>query len=107
MGVAETEETHRAEASDVYRIYCLQVWNKVLNQAGVEASSAFRRAKNVYYPLAIRASGTLSSLGPQATTVSKKVDEDKGSQAKILPSSTSPLKEAEQDKATKKEKRHI
>ncbi|XP_030938492.1 tropomyosin alpha-1 chain-like [Quercus lobata] len=39
-----------------------------------------------------------------AATVSKKADEDKGGLAKIPPSSTSPPKEAEQAKATKKEK---
>ena len=80
------------------------MWNATLNQAGVEASSALRRAKNVYYPPAIRASGLLNSSTPQADTVSKKVDDNKGSPTKVPRSSTSPPKEAEQAKTTKKEK---
>ena len=51
VGVAETEEALRAEVSRVCRVYCLQVWNETFNLARVEASSALRRAKNVYYPL--------------------------------------------------------
>ncbi|KAL0001255.1 hypothetical protein SO802_015036 [Lithocarpus litseifolius] len=31
IGVAEIEETLRAEVSRVCRTYCLQVWNKALN----------------------------------------------------------------------------
>ena len=48
MRVVETEEALRAEALEVCRNYCLQEWNKALNQAGVEASSALRRAESVY-----------------------------------------------------------
>ena len=44
MRVVETEEAFRAEALEVCRNYCLQEWNKALNQAGVEAASALRRA---------------------------------------------------------------
>ena len=50
VGVVETEDTLRAKVFSVCRIYCLQVWNEALNQAGVDASSALRRAKNIYYP---------------------------------------------------------
>ena len=64
VGVAETEEALRVEVSKVCRKYCLQVWNEALNQVGIEASSIFRRAKNVYYPPAIRASGPPSSSSP-------------------------------------------
>ncbi|KAK9984147.1 hypothetical protein SO802_033672 [Lithocarpus litseifolius] len=67
------------------RTYCLQVWNEALNQAEVEASSTLRRVEN-------------------ATTVSKKANEDKGSPTKIPRSSPIPPKEAEQAKATKKTK---
>ena len=104
MGVVEMEEVLRAEVLGVCRTYCLQVWNKTLNQAGVEASSTFRRVENVYYPTAIYASSPLSSSGPQADIVSKKADDDKDSPAKVLPSSTSPPKEVEQAKATENEK---
>lgn len=53
LGVAEAEETLRAEVLGVYRTYCSQVWIEALNQAVVEASSILRRANKVYYPLAI------------------------------------------------------
>ena len=48
MGVAEIEKALRAEVSGVCKAYYLQVWNEILNLAGVEASSALRRVKNVY-----------------------------------------------------------
>ncbi|KAK9983203.1 hypothetical protein SO802_032728 [Lithocarpus litseifolius] len=82
VGVAETEEALRVEVSEVCRLYCLQVWNEALDQAGVEASSALRRAENAYYPPAIRASG---SSGSKADTASKEVDEGKESPTKVLP----------------------
>ena len=44
LGVAETKEALRVEVSGVCRAYGLQVWNETLNLAGVEASSALRRA---------------------------------------------------------------
>ena len=77
MGVVETEEALKAEVMGVCRTYCLQVWNEALDQAGVEASSALRRAENVYYPPAIRALSPLTSLSSQAEPVSKKADEAK------------------------------
>ena len=56
LGVAETEEMLRAEVPMVCCIYYTQTWNEALNRAGVEASSELRKAKNVFYPTAIRAS---------------------------------------------------
>ena len=56
LGVAETEETLRAEVPVVCRIYCAQTWDEALNRARVEASSELRKAENVFYPSAIRAS---------------------------------------------------
>ena len=38
VGVAETVEALRAELLGVCRAYCLQVWNKALNLAGVKES---------------------------------------------------------------------
>ena len=35
----------------VCKLYYSQVWAEALNQAGVEASSELRKAKNMYYPL--------------------------------------------------------
>ena len=51
--VVETEKALRVEVSGVCKAYCLQVWNKALNLAEVEASSALRRVENVYYSIAI------------------------------------------------------
>ena len=48
--VAKTEETLKAEVSGVCRTYCLQVWNEVFNQAGVEASSTLKREKKCLLP---------------------------------------------------------
>ena len=39
LGVAETQATLKAQVPGVYRLYCSQVWNEALKQAGVEASS--------------------------------------------------------------------
>ena len=61
LGVAETEETLRAEVPMVYHIYCAQTWNEALNRVRVEASSELRKAENVFYPTAIRTSDPPSS----------------------------------------------
>ena len=39
LGVAETQATLKAQVPGVCRLYCSQVWNETLKQAGVEASS--------------------------------------------------------------------
>ena len=101
MRVVETKEALTAEVSRVCRTYYLQVWNEALNQAGIKASSALKRAENIYYPPAICSS---SSSDPKADTVSKEADDDKDNLVKVLPSSNSPPKEAEQAKAAEKEK---
>ena len=54
MGVAETQATLKAQVPGVCRLYCSQVWNEALKQAGVEASSNLWKVENVYYPPAIR-----------------------------------------------------
>ena len=92
MGVAETEEALMAEVLEVCRHYCLQVWNEVLNQAGVEASSALRSAESVYYPPVIRLS--ISSV-PKDDITSKVVETSKEIPAKVLPPSSNPSKEVE------------
>ena len=102
--VVETEEALKAEVLGVCRTYCLQVWNEALDQAEVEAFFALRKVKNVYYPLVIHASGLPSSSSPKVDIVPKETNVDKDSLAKVLPSSTSPPKEAEQAKAPKKGK---
>ena len=37
LGVAETQATLKAQVPGVCKLYCSQVWNKALKQAGVEA----------------------------------------------------------------------
>ena len=69
LEVAETEETLRAEVPAVCRIYCAQTWNEALNRAKVEASSELRKADNIYYPPAIRASNLPSTQSEVASTI--------------------------------------
>ena len=54
VGVAETEDTLRAEVPAVYRAYCTQTWEKALNRAGIEASSGLRKPENIVFPLALQ-----------------------------------------------------
>ena len=60
-GVAETQAALKAQVPGVCRLYCSQVWNKALKQAGVDASSNLWKIECVFYPPAIREDATLSS----------------------------------------------
>ena len=75
VGVAETEETLRAEVPTVCRTYCAQTWDEALNRAGVEASSELRRPENIYYPPTIRASNLPSIQGEVASIVADPIEE--------------------------------
>ena len=69
------------------------MWTEALNQAGVDASSAFRRAKNVFYLSALRVAGPSNSrdeIAPKAP-MSNQADP-----ASALPTPTIPSKEADQ-----------
>ena len=99
--VAETEEALKAEVSRVCKTYCLQVWNEALNLTGVEASSALRRAENVYYPPAF---GALDSSISQDDAEPKDLSSIDEISAKDLPSPNSPPKGAEQVGAGEMEK---
>lgn len=101
IGVAEIEENLRAQVFRVCKGYCLQVWNEALNQAGVDASSTLRRAKNVFYPPAIQASSPSSS---KAKSAPKDTDLRKNASASTLPPSTIPPNEVDQVGAIEKEK---
>ena len=90
-----------AQVFGVCRGYCLPVWNEALNQAGVDASSTLRRAKNVFHPPAIRASGPSSS---KAKSAPKDPDLSKDASTNALPSSTIPTKEVDHVGIAKKEK---
>lgn len=54
--VAETTENFKAQVLDVYRHYCLRVWNEALSQVGIDASFNLWKTENVYFTPAIRAS---------------------------------------------------
>ena len=94
--MVETEEALRVEVLGVCRNYYLQVWNKVLNQAGVEASFVLRKAESVYYPLAIQASS------PTYSRTEAEVGKD--SLAKFLTSSNNPSEVAKDPRVIEKEK---
>ena len=89
IGVVETDEVLKGKVLEVCMNYYLQVWNEVLNQAKVEASSALRGAESVYYPPTIHAS---SSSKSKADIVFEEADIGKDSPAKALLSSDSPSK---------------
>ena len=61
VGVAETEESLRAEVLAIYQAYCTQTWSEALNQAGVEALSDLRKPENIFYPPTIQASAPPSN----------------------------------------------
>ena len=54
VGVAETEDTFRAEVPAVCCAYCGQTWEEALNQARVEASSELRRPERIIFPSALQ-----------------------------------------------------
>ena len=56
VGVAETEDTLRAEVPAVCRAYCAQTWEEALNQAGIDVSSELRKPENIVFPLALQIS---------------------------------------------------
>ena len=92
LGVAETEETLRAEMPMVCHIYCAQTWNETLNRAEVGASSELRKAENVFYPTAIRASdppSTQAEVTPTTTDPNQEVPP----QNPLPPSQQEPAKE--------------
>ena len=54
VGVAETEDTLRAEVPAVCRAYCTQTWEEALNRARINASSELRKPENIVFPLALQ-----------------------------------------------------
>ena len=54
VGVAETEDTLRAEVPAVCRAYCTQTWEEALNQARIEASSELRKPENIIFRPALQ-----------------------------------------------------
>ena len=82
----------------------LQVWTEALNQAGVDASSALRRAENVFYPPALRVEGPSNS---QADVVPKVPEPNKVAPTSTLLASTDPSKKADRASTADKEKEPV
>ena len=61
-GVAETQAILKAQILGVCKLYCSQVWEEALKQAGVDASSDLWKAENIFYPTAIREATSTSSM---------------------------------------------
>ena len=91
LGVAETEETLKAEVPVVCRIYCAQTWDEALNRVGVEASSELRKAENVFYLLAIRVSDPPSTQ-VEVTSIPTNPNPEVSLQEPPLPSQQEPAK---------------
>nr|POF21574.1 hypothetical protein CFP56_10786 [Quercus suber] len=71
VGVAEIEDTFRAEVPVVCREYCALTWQEALNRAGVASSSELRKPENIYFPPAIRASTPSTPQGEVSSTVAE------------------------------------
>ncbi|XP_050290491.1 uncharacterized protein LOC126728748 [Quercus robur] len=93
LGVAKTEETLKVMVPMVCRIYCAQTWNEAFNRAGVEASSELRKAENVFYPTAIRASNPPSSQAEDTSSTTNPNQE-------VLPQNLPPPGQLEPTKET-------
>ena len=67
VGVAETEDTLRAEVPAICCTYCAQTWEETLNQAGIEASSELRKPENIIFPPALQlpSQKEVAPLAPQ------------------------------------------
>ena len=59
-GVAETQASLKAQIPGVCRLYCSQVWEEALKQAGVEASSDLWKTESIFYPSVIRETASTS-----------------------------------------------
>ena len=77
-GVAETEESFRKEVPIVCRAYCAQTWEEALNRAGIEPSSELRSPDSIFFPSAIRASGTPSQPQEVSSTAVGSAEEAQG-----------------------------
>ena len=92
LGVVETQATLKAQVLGVYKLYCSQVWNEALKQAGVEASSNLWKAERVYYPSAIREDAPSSS---EVRDAPEEAEAAGPRAALVITSSKEPAKESE------------
>ena len=65
-GVVETQASLKAQIPGVCKLYCSHVWEDALKQAGVEVSSDFWKAENVFYPPAICETASANSKAMSA-----------------------------------------
>ena len=66
VGVAETEDTLRAEVLAVCRAYYAQTWEEALNQAGIDVSSDLRKPENIVFPLALQTPNQKDTAPPSS-----------------------------------------
>ena len=92
LGMAETQAGLKAQVPRVCRLYCSQVWNKTLKQAGVKALSDLWKVEHVYYPLAIREDAPSSS---EARDAPKEVEAAGPRAVWAITSPDEPAKESE------------
>ena len=64
VGVAEIEDTLRAEVPTVCYAYCTQTWEEALNQAGIDASSELRKPENIVFPFALQIPNQKEAASP-------------------------------------------
>ena len=100
--MTETEANLTVEVLGVCRLYCSQVWDEALNQAGVEASSILRKAENVYYPLPSECLFLLARSGVDTTSKVPEASTDSATNAPV--SSNKLAEEAEHSGVMEKEK---
>ena len=101
VGVAEIEDTLRAEVPVVCCAYCTQTQEEDLNQAGIDASSELRKPENIVFPFALQ----IPNQKEEAPPVSQPIKE---AQSQHLPSTSQQeqgrkqetLKDSSSDKVT-------
>lgn len=69
--MVDTQASLKAQILGACRLYCSQVWEEALKQAGVEASSDLWKAESIFYPPAIRETASTSS---EAISVPQEVE---------------------------------
>ena len=90
LGVTETQATLKAQVLKVCRLYCSQVWNEALKQAGVEASSDLWKVEHVYYP------PTIKEAAPSSSEVRDALEEAKVAGFGVVLAITSPEEPAKE-----------
>ena len=80
------------------------MWTKALNQAGVDAYSALRKADNVFYPSALCVAGPSSSRAEVAPKVLKS---SQVAPTSTLTALTDPSKEADRASIADKDKKSV